>query len=250
MLRHQFEHLVAAAANVVEADEFVVIGSQAILGPCPEAPGSLLRSLEVDIYPSDDPTKADLIDGALGDGSQFHRSFGYYAHGVGPETAKAPAGWRERLIRVDVPPRLNSSRRPVAWCLEPHDLVLAKCVAGRERDWQFARDALAAGLVNTDTLAARVSDLPVRIELNGPSAGCSPLSTSASDQPTHRAGMTRDTPSPRASAHAVAAPADVVDGEEPEVADPASSPSGCCHGAGQLGRDRLSHAAACSAQSR
>jgi hypothetical protein len=31
--------------------------------------------------------------GALGDGSPFHAAFGYYAHGVGPETAKAPAGW-------------------------------------------------------------------------------------------------------------------------------------------------------------
>jgi hypothetical protein len=164
MLRHQFEHVVAAAANVVEADEFVVIGSQAILGPYPQAPGSLLRSLEVDIYPSADPTKANLIDGALGDGSQFHRSFGYYAHGVGPETAKAPAGWRGRLIRVEIPPRLKSSRRPVAWCLEPHDLVLAKCVAGRERDWQFARDALAAGLVNADTLGGRIDDLPVSRE--------------------------------------------------------------------------------------
>jgi len=92
---------------------------------------------------------------------------------VGPETAKAPAGWRERLIRVDVPPRLRSSRRPVAWCLEPHDLVLSKCVAGRERDWEFARDALAAGLVLTETLVARISDLPVDVQSNAGSAGCS-----------------------------------------------------------------------------
>jgi hypothetical protein len=97
----------------------------------------------------------------LGDGSPFHRSFGYYAHGVGPETAKAPTGWRHRLIRVDVPPRVLSPRRPVALCLEPHDLVLAKCVAGRDRDWQFATDALAAGLVELPTLVARSGDLPV-----------------------------------------------------------------------------------------
>ena len=108
-----------------------------------------------------DPSKADLIDGALGDGSPFHRTFGYYAHGVGPETAKAPVGWRERLVRVDVPPRLRSSRRPVAWCLEPHDLVLVKCIAGRDRDWEFARDALAAGVVELRTLLARIGGLPV-----------------------------------------------------------------------------------------
>lgn len=164
MRRPDFEHVVAAAANIVEEDELVVIGSQAILGPYPDAPDVLLRSLEADVYPLRSPEKADVIDGALGDGSPFHRTFGYYAHGVGPQTAKAPAGWRQRLVRVDVPTRVRSPRRPVAWCLEPHDLVLAKCVAGRERDWTFARDALAAGVVERDRLLARVDDLPVARE--------------------------------------------------------------------------------------
>lgn len=48
-----------------------------------------------------------------------------------------------------------------ALCLEPHDLVLAKCVAGRERDWDFAREALAHELVDADALVRRVDDLPV-----------------------------------------------------------------------------------------
>jgi hypothetical protein len=39
--------------------------------------------------------------------------------------------------------------------------VLATCVAGRERDWQFARDALGAGLVDVKVLLARVSSLPI-----------------------------------------------------------------------------------------
>ena len=38
--------------------------------------------MEVDIWPLHDPGGADLIDGALGDGSQFHVAYGYYAHGV------------------------------------------------------------------------------------------------------------------------------------------------------------------------
>jgi len=159
--REDFEHVLAAAANIVEADEFVVIGSQAILGSFPDAPEALLRSLEADIYPLTDPSRAEEIDGSLGDGSPFHRSFGYYAHGVGPETAKAPTGWHERLVRVEIPPRPGSARTPIAWCLEPHDLVLAKCVANRERDWDFARSALTAELVDPTTLRARIADLPV-----------------------------------------------------------------------------------------
>jgi hypothetical protein len=161
MRRVEFEHVIAAAANVTGQADFVVIGSQAILGTHPEAPASMLMSLEADIYPRDRPDLADAIDGALGDGSPFQATYGYYAHGVGPETAKAPAGWRQRLVRVMVAPRVKSDRAPVAWCLEVHDLVLSKCAAGRQRDWDYASDALTAGIVGGEMLLQRVADLPL-----------------------------------------------------------------------------------------
>jgi hypothetical protein len=157
----QFEHVVAAAAEVTGQDEFVVVGSQAIFGGFDEPPESMLHSLEADIYPRRAPEAADLIDGALGDGSPFHAAFGYYAHGVGPETAKPPRGWERRLLKRDVPARPGSERRAVVWCLEIHDLVLSKLVAGRERDREYAAEALKAGLVQPDVLLARVPDLPV-----------------------------------------------------------------------------------------
>ena len=128
----QFEHLLAAAAEVTGQDEFVVVGSQAILGTFDEPLDSMLQSMEADIYPKRAPDAADLIDGNLGDGSQFHAAFGYYAHGVGPETAKAPRGWQERLVRRVIPARAGADRTAVVWCLEIHDLVLSKLVAGRE----------------------------------------------------------------------------------------------------------------------
>ena len=153
--------MIAAAANVTGLDAFVVIGSQAILGPFPDAPDELLRSQEADIYPFEDPAAADLIDAMLGDGSQFAAAYGYYAHGVGPETAKPPIGWQGRLVRIEVEPRVASGRRPIALCLEPHDLVLAKCAAGRERDWDYARTVVEAGLVDVTVLKDRVGGLPV-----------------------------------------------------------------------------------------
>ncbi|MDP9346960.1 MAG: hypothetical protein M3P44_14855 [Actinomycetota bacterium] len=161
MRREEFEHVIAAAANVIGQDEFVVIGSQAILGTHPVPPAPMLTSMEADIYPLHDPAKAADIDGALGDGSQFQRTFGYYAHGVGPETVKAPEGWRDRLVAVAVPARVGSGRAPVAWCLEVHDLVLSKCAAGRDRDWAYAREALRASIVRGDVLLERVALLPV-----------------------------------------------------------------------------------------
>jgi hypothetical protein len=119
--------------------------------------------MEADIYPLRNPAAADLIDGALGDGSQFHRAFGYYAHGVAPRTARAPSGWQDRLVKREIPPPGGGSPA-IAWCLEPHDLVLAKCVAGRERDWDYAREALRARLVDLKVLLTRAPTLPVAEE--------------------------------------------------------------------------------------
>lgn len=157
MRRAQLEHVVRAAAAVAGDEHIVVVGSQAILGQFPHAPMSMLVSQEADVFPRDHPDRADEIDGALGDGSQFHATFGYYAHGVGPETAKAPAGWEGRLIPV----RNQNTGGATGWCLEVHDLVLAKCVAGRDRDWEFVGDALGHGLVEPARLLGLVEALPV-----------------------------------------------------------------------------------------
>lgn len=164
MRRSDLEHVIGAAANALGADAFVVIGSQAILGPCPDAPEALLRSMEVDLFPMESPERAIEIDGVLGDGSPFHEAFGYYAHGVGPETAKAPTGWEERLVVVAIPPRPGSELAPRAYCLEPHDLVLAKCAAGRDRDWGFAKEAITGKVVDPEILLTRVEDLPLNEE--------------------------------------------------------------------------------------
>jgi hypothetical protein len=157
----EFEHVLAAAAEVTGEDEFVVIGSQAILGSIAAPPSALLVSMEVDIYPRHAPEAAIQIDGSLGDGSPFHSSFGYYAHGVGPVTAKAPLGWQARLVRREIPRRVVAKHTAVAWCLEIHDLVLSKCAAGRERDWKYAREAIDAGLIDVELLFVRIADLPV-----------------------------------------------------------------------------------------
>ncbi len=160
MRRDEFEHVIVAAAEVSAEREIVVIGSQAILGSVEDPPASMLLSMEADVYPLNAPDKAEEIDGSLGDGSPFHGAYGYYAHGVGPETAVAPAGWEERLVRVEVPPRAGRADGAVALCLEVHDLVLAKCAAGRDRDWAFAADAISAAIVRVDDLFGRVEGLP------------------------------------------------------------------------------------------
>jgi hypothetical protein len=158
MRRSELEHVIRAAAAIV-SDEIVVVGSQAILGAHPEAPTELLVSQEADVYPLNHPERSIGIDGALGDGSQFHATFGYYAHGVGPETATLPTGWNKRLVPVEVETGEGSVR---GWCLEAHDLALSKCVAGRERDWEFVQSAMEHGIVGSGELLARVDQLPLQ----------------------------------------------------------------------------------------
>jgi hypothetical protein len=161
MKRDELEHVIRAAATVAGEDELVVIGSQAILGQFPNAPDGLLFSQEADVYPRRAPEKAIEIDGAMGDGSQFHETFGYYAHGVGPETPKAPAGWEQRLVAVRVPLLADRDAQATGWCMEAHDLVLAKLAAGRERDIEFAEEAIRHDIVRPKELLCRVPDLPL-----------------------------------------------------------------------------------------
>jgi hypothetical protein len=148
---HEFEHVIRAAADVVE-DDIVVVGSQAVLAQHPDASEILLQSLEVDVFPRNDRARTAEIDGALGDGSRFHETYGYYAHAVGPEALIAPAGWDQRLVRLEVPAVLSSGGTVTAWCLEVHDLVLAKLAAGRPHDLEFAAEAIRTDLVEVERL--------------------------------------------------------------------------------------------------
>ena len=157
MTRNQLEHIIRAAAEIADDDPIIIIGSQAILGQFPEAPEALLMSMEADVYPWNKPERADLIDGSIGEGSPFHELYGYYAQGVGPETAVLPAGWQDHLVTV-----CNANTRyRSGLCLEVHDLVISKYVAGRRKDLEFVRNAIRYGLVDKETLLARLAQTPI-----------------------------------------------------------------------------------------
>ena len=76
MKRSELEHLIRAAGRIAGEREIVVIGSQAVLGQFPDAPMALLRSMEADLYPRNEPGLADKVDGAIGEGSRFHEQYG------------------------------------------------------------------------------------------------------------------------------------------------------------------------------
>ncbi len=152
MTRANLEHIIRAAATIADDGDILVVGSQSILGQFPDADPRLLVSMEADVYPRNRPERSDLIDGSIGEGSPFESVFGYYAHGVDASTSVLPPGWEERLILVSN----ENTRFFRGWCLEVHDLAIAKLVAGREKDLAFVRVLACGGYVDRATLAARL----------------------------------------------------------------------------------------------
>ena len=153
MRRSDLEHLIRAAGRIADEHELVIIGSQAILGQFPDAPAALLRSMEADLYPMSRPEMADKVDGAIGEGSKFHQTHGYFAQGVGPDTATLPKGWRKRLIRIEN----QNTRGYVGLCLEVHDLAISKYIAGREKDREFTRELARHGMTDQNMLFERLA---------------------------------------------------------------------------------------------
>jgi hypothetical protein len=164
MTRDELEHLLRACANVLNdrahlrrKHKLVVVGSQSILGQYPAAPVTILQSMEADIFPLDEPQSADVIDGALGEGSHFHETHGFYAQGVGPTTAILPEGWEERLVKVETP----ATDPGIGLCLEVHDLAISKYLAGRPKDLEFTAALARHDLTRKDVLLERLATTTV-----------------------------------------------------------------------------------------
>jgi hypothetical protein len=159
MTREELEHIIRASADITQEYEFVIVGSQSMLGAVPRPQAVFTVSMEADIYPLQAPELAEKIDGAIGEGSQFHQTYGYYAQGVGPETATLPEDWMRRVHRVQ---NRNTNDR-VGYCLDVLDLFLAKAAAGREKDRAFCMALLGHGYVTV----AKVLELAPKMPIDG-----------------------------------------------------------------------------------
>lgn len=156
MRREQLEHAIRAATDILGDDTVIVIGSQSVLGSYSDGqlPPDVVASMEADILPLDDPTesKADDLDGAIGEGSSFNELHGFYVQGVGERTATLPTGWRDRLVSV----KGEGTNGRTGLCLEVHDLCISKLVANREKDRTFCSTLVRHRLVSVPTLRERL----------------------------------------------------------------------------------------------
>jgi hypothetical protein len=108
--------------------------------------------MEADIYPKNDPKKADKVDRAIGEGSSFHELHGYYAQGVGEKTAVLPEDWESRLVAVN-----NENTNGVTgYCLEVHDLAISKLIAMRSKDLEFVQELARHDMIEKKTMLRRL----------------------------------------------------------------------------------------------
>lgn len=163
MRREELEHLIRAACDATGDTEIIVIGSQAIHASFPQdkLPAATTLSNEADLLPIGggkvDDSRGDIIVGALGEFSAFHQSHGVYGDAVDYGTATLPAGWEERLLRFES----ANTNGCIGWCLERHDLAVAKLVAARPKDIEFLDSLFRANRMNALTVAERFDSTPV-----------------------------------------------------------------------------------------
>ena len=161
MRRDQLEHIIRAASAITNQADIVVVGNQSILGQFPHASAELLTSMEADIYPRYRPDMSIIIDGAIGEKSPFHETFGYYAHGVFESVATLPHGWEQRLVCI----RNENTGGGTGWCLEVHDLAVSKLAAGREKDFDFVTILLHEKMILPSRTVQRIEELNVSSDL-------------------------------------------------------------------------------------
>lgn len=151
------EHILRSASATTGSKKFFVVGSQAIIGSYTRGidieslPEVLWRSTEADLIPEPEDLW-EILEAEMGENSRFAETFGYYADGVQRETVIVPPGWEYRTIPFSSP----QTNGATGYCLEPHDLLVSKYCAGREKDRHFCLEVVKLGLVDKSVLLERL----------------------------------------------------------------------------------------------
>ena len=152
MKRPDLEHIIRASTAILDVETVVVVGSQSILGKYPNAPPELTLSVEADVYIPRNEVNEGVLESSIGELSTFHETFGYYADEVSEKTSILPDGWQSRLIRI----QNKNTGGGIGLCLEPHDLAIAKYIAGRPKDREYTFAMIRHELVSESLLLDRL----------------------------------------------------------------------------------------------
>jgi hypothetical protein len=156
MKKQQLDHILRAAGRITGEKQFVIIGSQSLHGKYPDLADDIVRSAEVDLIAKRDSNRTQWLN-VIGQDSEFHEQFGYYADPVDENTAILPKGWKGRLVNLAA----GQTDGVMGLCLEPHDLAIAKYVANREKDRIFTRELASRGILSRERLLTSLEQTSV-----------------------------------------------------------------------------------------
>jgi hypothetical protein len=152
MNRNDIERLLIEAMRVTNHRDYVIMGSLSILGAVAHPPALMTQSIDIDLYPKNDPGRASEVATALGLGSKFEQVFGYYADAVSPILPALPDDWGERLIKMSFDSGVT------AWFLDPNDAAVSKYVRSEPRDRDWIRTGLKAGVLSMPIIEYRLRE--------------------------------------------------------------------------------------------
>ena len=126
-------------------------------GKYPDLADEILMSYEVDIIAKNRPLETERLN-AIGIESQFHVTNGYYADPVEIKTAILPRSWKYRVVHLKLDDPASTIR---AYCIEPHDLTVAKLAASREKDYIFIQALLDRSLLDVEKVKRLILETSV-----------------------------------------------------------------------------------------
>jgi hypothetical protein len=141
--------VVQDAARLVGEGELVVFGSAALAFWLGAPPAS--RDVDLWVVPAE---RGEAIEALMGELSWYHEKFSIHAEVWGPETFKAPPGWRTRakVFSFDGLPAVRVT------CPHPHDVVLAKLERMDPKDREHIEVVLSQMPMSPERLRALVAE--------------------------------------------------------------------------------------------
>ena len=152
------KHMATVAQAIAGPRKIVVFGSASLFGTFPTADDQLemlRRSQDADfiLQPFDEATGRTLND-AIGGDAEFAAQFGYHADIVQPfATENFPPDFESRLVPLDGCANV--------FCLDPHDMAVAKLMVGRPKDIALLTDLARQQRLNLEKLATLLRQTPM-----------------------------------------------------------------------------------------
>ena len=157
MTLYEMVKILHTASYIAKKDDFLIVGSQAVLGnyldEADDFEFSESRNINIVIKESERKI-AVVLQGMFGEASYFERTHCIYINVVDQKTSILPDVWERRLIKRQV------KDGPLLRFLSPEDLAITKYAAWRDKDKDFLAKMWRENLMDIENMRDLCRKLP------------------------------------------------------------------------------------------